>query len=88
MGCDSATFQDKGTEVPSMSRDKGKTGQAQNLAKGRDGTGRDSLSKSRMGRGIGPRTGQSLFFSHNFLFSNVLSCFRTSYPISERQSLV
>ena len=39
MGCDSATFQDKGTEVPSMSRDKGKTGQAQNLAKGWEGLG-------------------------------------------------
>jgi catalase len=39
MGCDSATFQDKGTEVPSLSRDKGKTGQAQNLTKERDGQG-------------------------------------------------
>ena len=34
MGRDSATFRDKGTEVPSLSRDKGTTGQAQNLAKG------------------------------------------------------
>jgi hypothetical protein len=34
---DSATFRDKGTEVPSLSRDKGTTGQAQNLATGRDG---------------------------------------------------
>ena len=48
-GWDSAIFWDKGTEVPSMSRDKGTTGQAKNLAKGRDGleqaksgTGRDS----------------------------------------------
>ena len=39
MGRDSATFRDKGTEVPSLSRDKGTTGQAQNLAKGRDGLG-------------------------------------------------
>ena len=38
MGRDSATFLDKGTEVPSLSRDKGTTGQAQNLAMGRDGT--------------------------------------------------
>ena len=31
-GRDSATFPDKGTEVPSLSRDKGTKGQAQNLA--------------------------------------------------------
>ena len=30
---------DNGTEVPLLSRDKGTTGQAQNLATGRDGTG-------------------------------------------------
>jgi hypothetical protein len=38
-GRDSATFRDKGTEVPSLSRDKGTTGQAKNLSKGRDGPG-------------------------------------------------
>ena len=38
-GRDGATFRDKGTEIPSLSRDKGTTGQAQNLATGRDGTG-------------------------------------------------
>ena len=38
-GWDSATFQDKGTEVPSLSRDKGTTGQAQNLFTGQDGLG-------------------------------------------------
>ena len=52
-GRDSATFRDSGTEVPSLSRDKGTTGQAQNLARGRD-----SLSIS----GTRDRTGQSLFF--------------------------
>jgi hypothetical protein len=36
---DSVTFQDKGTEVPSLSQDKGTTGQAQNLATGWNGTG-------------------------------------------------
>ena len=36
-GRDSATFWDKGTEVPSLSRDKGTTRQAQNLATGQDG---------------------------------------------------
>ena len=39
MGRDSATFRENGTEVPSLSRDKGTTGQAQNLATGWDGTG-------------------------------------------------
>ena len=38
-GRDSATFRDNRTEVPSLSRDKGTTGQAKNLAKGRDGPG-------------------------------------------------
>ena len=38
-GRDGATFRDKGTDIPSLSRDKGTTGQAQNLATGRDGTG-------------------------------------------------
>ena len=37
-GQDSATFWDKETEVPSLSRDKGTTGRAQNLATGRDRT--------------------------------------------------
>ena len=36
-GRDSATFRDKGTEIPCLSQDKGTTGQAQNLATGRGG---------------------------------------------------
>ena len=36
---DSATFWDKGTEVISLSRDKGRTGQAKNIAKGPDRPG-------------------------------------------------
>ena len=47
-GRDSAIFPDKGTEVPSLSWDKGTTGQAKNLAKGRDGPGQP---KSGTGRG-------------------------------------
>ena len=39
-GQDSATFWDKGTKVPSLSRDKGTMGQAQNLTKGQDGLGK------------------------------------------------
>mgnify|MGYP001394567745 CR=1 FL=1 len=38
-GRDSETFRDNGTEVPSLSRDRGTTEQAKNLAKGRDGSG-------------------------------------------------
>ena len=38
-GPNSPTFRDKGTEVPSLTRDKGTTGQAQNITKGRDGLG-------------------------------------------------
>ena len=37
-GWDSTTFRDNGTEVSSFFRDKGTTGQAQNLAKEQDGT--------------------------------------------------
>ena len=63
-GRDSATFRDKGTELPSLSRDKGTTGQAQNLAKGRDGpgqlksgTGRARTAKIQDGKQ--DKTGQS-----------------------------
>ena len=38
-GRDTATFRDNGTEVSLLSRDKGTTGQAQNLATGQDGPG-------------------------------------------------
>merc|ERR1712051_678747 len=55
---------DNRTEVPSLSRDKGTTGQAQNLAKGRDvpgqpkpGTGRAGTAKIR--DGTRDKTGQS-----------------------------
>ena len=41
---DSPGKQDKGAEVPSLSRDKGTTGQAQNLAKGQVGQDFDILS--------------------------------------------
>ena len=50
-GWDRETFWDNGTEVPSLSREKGTTGQAKNLAKGRDGTGRDSQNSGWDGMG-------------------------------------
>ena len=63
-GKDRATIWDNGTEVPSLSRDKGTTGQAKNLAKGWDrpgqpkfGTGRAGTAKIR--DGTRDKTGQS-----------------------------
>ena len=38
---------DNGTEVPLLSRDKGTTGQAQNLAKGQDGPGQPKFETGR-----------------------------------------
>ena len=46
-GRDSATFRDYGTELPSLSRDKGTTGQAKNLAMGRDGPGQSKFGTGR-----------------------------------------
>ena len=64
MGLDNATFRDKGTQVPSLSRDKGTTGQAQNLAKGRDGPGQPKFGTGRarivkIRDGTRDKTGQS-----------------------------
>ena len=75
MGRDSATFWDKGTEVPSLSRDKGTMGQAQNLATGQDRSGqpvkirkgmRDETITISLSNSLRDRTwdgtGKSLFF--------------------------
>ena len=86
---DSATFWDTGTEVSSLSWDKGTTGQAQNLAMGWDGPGQSIkiwdgtqvgtipifLTKSGLGRGTG---------LDNHYFFLKISCFRTSFPVLER----
>ena len=63
-GQDSATLRDKGTEVASLSRDKGTTGQAKNLAKGQDGPGQPKFGTGRVGTakirdGTRDKTGQS-----------------------------
>ena len=54
-GRDSTTFRDNGTEVSSLSWDKGTMGQAQKLATGQDGLGqlksRTGQPKSGTGRG-------------------------------------
>ena len=64
MGRDSATFWDNGTEVPSLSRDKGTTGQAKKVAKGRDWPGQPKCRTGRAGtakfwEGTRDKTGQS-----------------------------
>ena len=56
-GRDSATFRDKGTEVSSLSRDKGTTGQAKNLP--RDGTGMYSQNSGRVSQNPGRDAGQN-----------------------------
>ena len=61
---DNATIRDNGTEVPSLSREKGTTGQAKNLAKGRDGPGQPKFGTGRAGTakirdGTRDKTGQS-----------------------------
>ena len=107
-GRDSAIFRDKGTEVPSLSRDKGTTGQAQNLATGLDGRGRAGRACQNPERGTGQSlffcqnpgrdrdgTGQARFFSNDFMFYNIFSCFtmyfscfRTSFLVLELPFLV
>ena len=95
MGRDSATFWDKGTDVSSLSRDKGTS------SKSCHGTGQDSLSKSGTGHGTGQSlflcqnrgrdkdgTGQSLFFSMISYFRTSSSCFRASFPVLEPPSPV
>ena len=49
MGWHSATFRDNGTEVSSLSRDKGTTGKAKNLTKRRDGPGQSKFGPGRAG---------------------------------------
>ena len=85
-GWDSATFQDKETEVPSLSWVKGTTGQVQNLATGRARTacqsprrdaGRDKHYFSvKIRDGTQEGTGQLLLFS-------MISCFTTYFPVVE-----
>ena len=54
-GRDSATFRDSGTGKTFLSRDKGTTGQAQNLATGRDGPGFFETVPSRPGTSRGTK---------------------------------
>ena len=61
---DRTTFRDNGTEVSSLSQDKGTTGQTKNLTKGRDGPGQSKFGTGRAGTakirdGTWDKTGQS-----------------------------
>ena len=71
-GHDSASFWDKGTEVPSLSRDKGTTGQAQNLA-----IGQGQPVKIR------DKTGQSLIFSQNLGQDGTITISFLKIPVLE-----
>ena len=68
-GRDSETFRDNGTEIPSLSRDKGTTGQAKNLAKGRDSQIWDETqNKTGQSRQRRSKTGKIWSFFELFLF--------------------
>ena len=63
-GTGQCNFLGKGTDVPSLSRDKGTTGQAKNLAKGQDVLGQPKSEMGRVGTaknrdGTRDKTGQS-----------------------------
>ena len=63
-GRDSATFWDSGTGKKFLSRDKGTTGQPQNLTTGRDGPGQPKFGTGQAGTtkirdGTRDKTGQS-----------------------------
>jgi hypothetical protein len=58
-GWDSATFRVKETEVSTLSRDKGTTGKAKNLAKGRDGSGQPKFGTGRDSQNWGQDAGQN-----------------------------
>ena len=63
-GRDRTTFWDNGTEVSSLSRDKGTKGQAKTLAKGQDGMGQPIFRTGRartakIQDGTQDKTGQS-----------------------------
>ena len=89
MGRDSATFRDKGTEVPSLFRDKGTTGQAQNLATGRAGIltafpvpSRD-VPRDRNERKSDKRWDFFLIFLHHPVLEHTFSVLERPFPVLE-----
>ena len=71
MGRDSETFRDSGTGKTFLSRDKGTTGQAQNLATGRDGPGFFETVPSRPGTSRGTKLPS--IFAHLCRFQRKIS---------------
>ena len=83
-GRDGATFWDKGTKVPSLSRDKGTMAQAQNLAMGRAGPGHPVKIRD----GTWDRTISIFLSKSGTIFFPIISCFATSFPVLECTFLV
>ena len=69
MGWYSATFRDKGTKVPSLSRDNGTS------SKSCHRTGQAGTTYQNLGLDMG---------LYNHYFFSMISCFRTSFPVLER----
>ena len=76
---DSATFRDKETEVPSLSRNKGTTGQAHSLAMRRDEPGQSVNIQDGM------RDNQ--YFSAKFCFRTPFLTLERAFPVFERPFL-
>ena len=87
-GRDSATFQDKGTEVSSLSRDKGATGQAKNFAKGRDGPGQPKFGTGRVGTAkIRDGTRDIMGHSRKGRFKTAKRCSKTERDVLKQESM-
>ena len=84
-GRDSATFRDKGTEVPSLSRDKGTTGQALKPCHGM-GQDFDSLSRPETSRGTEMKEKAfkkwdfSLIILHHPVLEHTFSVLESPFP--------
>jgi hypothetical protein len=89
LGRDSATFWDRGTEVLSLSRDKGTAGQAQNLATGQDGIltacpvpSRD-VPRDRNERKSVKKWNFFLVFLHHPVLEHTFSVLERPFPVLE-----
>ena len=87
-GWSNATFRDKGTEVPSLSLDKGTTGQAKNPAKGRDGPGQPKFGTGRVGTAkIRDRTRDITGHSRKGHFKTAKRCSKTERDVLKQESM-
>ena len=90
MARDSATFQDKETEVPLLSKGKKTMGQAQNLATGRDGPGEpvkiQDRSRTRLSLSLCRNPGWDAGWDAGWdrtITIPMIFCFRTSFHVLE-----